>query len=135
MADPLGQTTDPQAAKTADVTIRESQVKEELSGWYSRLCAREAEEAQKQLEINSMGGANGEIPLINRYQGGQALDRLQAWQKRGEAARRGVLLMDNFGQRDPAYICNPQIKGLQQRCTALGLIEFEEPVRQLGPRF
>jgi hypothetical protein len=135
MADPLGQVTDQNAIPTREVGIKERDVVEELGGWYLRLCEREATSARKQLALYSMRDGNGEIPLNYRFAGGLALESAEAWERRGEYAKRGIFLADILSQRSPEFVCNPQISALMYRAKALGLCESENPLREVGPRY
>jgi hypothetical protein len=135
MSDPLDNTTNPQSVPVHDVTVRENEVKEELSGWYSRRCDRNAADSRKQYASWSMAGADGTVRLENQYQTGQSLELAQAWEQRAEAARHGIFLLDNAAACDPSFTADSAIKALQARAAVLGLVEYENPLREVGPRF
>jgi hypothetical protein len=105
--DPLGNTADPRAVPVQDTTARESQVKEELSGWFARKCDLNAQTARKSYALYSTPGYDGTVDLAHQYQSGEAMEKMQTWEKRAASARRGVLLMDNAAQRDPAFLADP----------------------------
>jgi hypothetical protein len=133
--DPLGNVTPEGVVPVSDVTVREGQVKEELSGWYARRCDRNAADARKQYATWSMAGSDGTVALPYQYQAGQSLELAQSWEQRAEAARNGVFLFDQNAQRDPAFTSDSAIKALQQRASALGLCQYENQAREVGPRF
>jgi hypothetical protein len=58
-----------------------------------------------------------------------------AWEARAEAARNGVFLFDNAGQRSSEFLGSPQIRALYDKASVLGLVAYEEPLRSAGERF
>ena len=65
--DPLGNPTYPQT-----IPAPEHGVKEELVGWYTRLCERNAADARKELSMRSMKFADGSMPMTQQFQAGEA---------------------------------------------------------------
>jgi hypothetical protein len=110
MADPLGNTVDLRAKPVRDLTACGDPVREELIGWYVRMCDRNAEDARKEYKQWSNPHEDGT----------EYLERAQAWEGRAEAARRGMFLYDTLAQRDPEFASNAAIKGLHERASALG---------------
>jgi hypothetical protein len=82
-----------------------------------------------------MKSADGTVPLPNQFQAGEAMEKAQAWESRAEAAKRGVFQCDNMAQRDSTFTADAAIKALQQRAAAIGLVEYENPLRTTGDRF
>jgi hypothetical protein len=87
MADPLGNTVDLRATPVRDVTARGDSVREELIGWYVRMCDRNAEDARKEYKQGSNPHEDGT----------EYLERAQAWEGRAEAARRGMKRISRTG--------------------------------------